>query len=145
MENLPTPTDYIPAVLEKVRPLYLQRTYEVSNWTDSNDFLTSLAIRSGKLLKGGEPDLDTVAKMVLYDWQRGKVPWFCPPPFSKDELSLEAKSEVKTESGVKSELDGTTKSNPIDVERANVLKSFGHLLPKVSASLLVLFHLSYRV
>lgn len=34
----------------------------------------------GKLGKGGEPDLNTAAKMVLYDWQRGKIPFFTPPP-----------------------------------------------------------------
>merc|ERR1711860_249012 len=34
----------------------------------------------GKLLKGGEPDVNTVAKMVLNDWQRGKIPFFVPPP-----------------------------------------------------------------
>lgn len=35
---------------------------------------------SGKLLKGGEPDINTAAKMVLQDWQRGKIPYFEPPP-----------------------------------------------------------------
>jgi hypothetical protein len=51
VENLPTPADYIPRVMEKVRPLYLQRTYEIASWTDPIDFLTKLAIRSGKLLR----------------------------------------------------------------------------------------------
>lgn len=32
------------------------------------------------LFQGGEPDLMTVAKMVLHDWQRGKIPFFVPPP-----------------------------------------------------------------
>jgi nuclear GTP-binding protein len=32
------------------------------------------------LLQGGEPDLMTTAKMVLHDWQRGKIPFFVPPP-----------------------------------------------------------------
>ena len=31
-------------------------------------------------LKGGEPDVNTVAKMILNDWQRGKIPFFVPPP-----------------------------------------------------------------
>merc|ERR1712203_28785 len=34
----------------------------------------------GKLLKGGEPDVNTIAKMILNDWQRGKIPFFVPPP-----------------------------------------------------------------
>lgn len=39
-----------------------------------------IAKRTGKLLKGGEPDVNTVAKMVINDWQRGKIPYFVPPP-----------------------------------------------------------------
>lgn len=31
-------------------------------------------------LQGGEPDLSTVSKMVLNDWQRGRIPFFVKPP-----------------------------------------------------------------
>lgn len=31
---------------------------------------------AGWLLKGGEPDKNAVARMVLNDWQRGKLPFF---------------------------------------------------------------------
>merc|ERR1719199_36585 len=34
----------------------------------------------GKLVKGGEPDIEVVARMVLVDWQRGRIPFFTPPP-----------------------------------------------------------------
>ena len=44
------------------------------------DFLAQLAALSGKLLKGGDPDLNTAAKMVLQDWQRGKLPYYSLPP-----------------------------------------------------------------
>lgn len=111
----------------------MQRTYDITSWTDPMDFLTSLAIRSGKLLKGGEPDLDTVAKMVLYDWQRGKLPWFSPPPMREDEANAND-PVVKTEVDMKKEIKtGTTRDHPIDVERTRVLKNFGHLLAKVLA------------
>ena len=57
-----------------------RRAYKIKFWRDAEDFLTQLAMASGKLLKGGEPDLNTAAKMVLYDWQRGKIPFFSLPP-----------------------------------------------------------------
>ena len=57
-----------------------RRAYKIKQWDDAEDFLTQLAQVSGKLLKGGEPDLNTAAKMVLYDWQRGKIPFFVLPP-----------------------------------------------------------------
>merc|ERR1712087_146665 len=38
----------------------------------------------GKLQKGGDPDLDTAARIVLYDWQRGRIPYFSMPPMEDD-------------------------------------------------------------
>lgn len=41
-------------------------------------------------MKGGEPDFNNVARMVLHDWQRGRLPWFCRPSF-EDELTADSK------------------------------------------------------
>ncbi|CAB4386182.1 GTPase required for pre-60S ribosomal subunit nuclear export and maturation [Rhizophagus irregularis] len=92
VENLKTPEDYIPRILEIVRKEYLQRTYELREWTDHIDFLSQLAQKYGKLLKKGEPDLSTVAKMILNDWLRGKIPYFTPPKI-KDESDSENTGE----------------------------------------------------
>jgi len=32
--------------------------------------------------QGGLPDISTVARMVLNDWQRGKIPYYVRPPDS---------------------------------------------------------------
>jgi len=56
----------------------------VKSWEGTTDFLTQLARNSGKLLRGGEPDLNTAARVVLYDWQRGKIPYFSLPPDYED-------------------------------------------------------------
>jgi len=48
--------------------------------------------------QGGEPDLTTAAKMVLHDWQRGKIPFFVPPPQqSADGASGSVEPVEKTE------------------------------------------------
>ena len=80
VENLETPSEHIAAVLSRVKPEYIKRTYNLQSWRDADDFLAQLCTRMGKLLRGGEPDLDTAAKMVLNDWIRGKIPFFVPPP-----------------------------------------------------------------
>ena len=80
VENVQNPEQYIPGVLKKVQPKHLERTYGVKNPGDSIEFLSVLARKSGKLLRGGEPDLDGVAKSVINDFLRGKIPWFTPPP-----------------------------------------------------------------
>ncbi|ODM94898.1 Nucleolar GTP-binding protein 2 [Orchesella cincta] len=79
VELVENPEDYIPTVLSRVKKMYMAKTYKIPDWTDHEDFLTKLAKRTGKLLKGGEPDINAVARMVLNDWQRGKLPYFVVP------------------------------------------------------------------
>ncbi|XP_065863208.1 nuclear/nucleolar GTPase 2-like [Euphorbia lathyris] len=86
--NLHDASEHIGEVLKRVKKAHLQRAYKIKDWVDDNDFLFQLCKLSGKLLKGGEADLMTAAKMVLHDWQRGKIPFFVPPPCQEDE-SLE--------------------------------------------------------
>ncbi|KAK5171875.1 GTPase required for pre-60S ribosomal subunit nuclear export and maturation [Saxophila tyrrhenica] len=117
VENVENPAQYIPAVLARCQAKHLERTYDIklspastlltasaaedvdnTVGTPATDkertaeairFLDTLARKGGRLLKGGEADLDGVAKMVLNDFLRGKVPWFVPPPTAPgDEVVL---------------------------------------------------------
>ncbi|EDQ91202.1 uncharacterized protein MONBRDRAFT_19938, partial [Monosiga brevicollis MX1] len=89
VEHLSAPEDHVAEILQRAKHDYITRTYGINDWSsdDHIDFLEKLAKKSGKLLKGGEPDVSTVAKMVLHDWQRGKIPYFNPPPKLTDEQS----------------------------------------------------------
>ncbi|KAK4533998.1 hypothetical protein CDCA_CDCA01G0023 [Cyanidium caldarium] len=72
---------YIPQVLQRVQRAHLERAYQVRWIGDSAEaFLEALARYRGKLLSGGEPDSNAVAKTVLADYIRGRLPWFVPPP-----------------------------------------------------------------
>lgn len=122
MENLIQPSEHIPALLNRVRPIYLERTYGIQGLLDeslrltaqkedaprdtltagkwnSDAFLDAVARKYGRLLKGGEPDRETVAKMVLNDWIRGKIPYFVRPPDSQNYLK---KQEVDAPQNVPS-------------------------------------------
>jgi nuclear GTP-binding protein len=83
VENVEHPAQYIEAVLQRTQTKHIERTYDLKH-ADYNDdpieLLSILARKGGRLLKGGEPDVDGVAKMVLNDFLRGKIPWFTPPP-----------------------------------------------------------------
>jgi nuclear GTP-binding protein len=71
-ERLPNPEDYIEEVLKRSRREFIVRTYGIHGWSSHIDFLNKLATKNGRLLKKGEPDIRTAARMVLNDWQRGK-------------------------------------------------------------------------
>ncbi|XP_053183005.1 nucleolar GTP-binding protein 2 [Scomber japonicus] len=100
VEKIRSPEEHIGAVLERAKPEYIQKTYRIPTWNSAEDFLEKLAFRTGKLLKGGEPDLSTVSKMVLNDWQRGRIPFFVKPPGpegdpeDKERLAVAGPSEV---------------------------------------------------
>lgn len=76
--------EYIPALLERVEKKYIVKTYGIEDWKRPDDLLEQLARKTGKLLKRGEPDVNTVGRMMLNDFQRGKLPWFTPPPALED-------------------------------------------------------------
>ncbi|KAI8918978.1 NUC091 domain-containing protein [Powellomyces hirtus] len=122
IENISGPENHIPAVLARVRPEYMRRTYGVRSWEDHVDFLSQVARSSGKLLKGGEADLSTVAKMILNDWLRGKIPYYAMPPDSEE---FEAAEAAKQESAVPmvqqlfSKIPVTTKFLPDDMRPLN--------------------------
>lgn len=110
VEALPVPSEHIPALMSRVKPLYLSRTYGVAlpdpddpsrSW-DPEQFLDTLARMKGRLLKGGEPDVDGVAKIILSDWVRGRIPFFVPPPERSEELNkTEAKLKARSKGKVK--------------------------------------------
>ena len=80
IEQLRHCDEYIEEVLLRVKREYLVKTYGLQEWADAVDFLEQLATKTGKLLKGAEPDTNAVAKLMLHDWQRGRLPYFVPPP-----------------------------------------------------------------
>lgn len=84
ISNLEDAAEHIPDVVARVKPEYLRRAYKVPSWNDPDDFLRQIARMSGKLLKGGDEDINSVAKSILQDWQRGRIPWFTPPPSLPD-------------------------------------------------------------
>uniref|UniRef100_A0A915PHY1 Nucleolar GTP-binding protein 2 n=1 Tax=Setaria digitata TaxID=48799 RepID=A0A915PHY1_9BILA len=80
VENVKDPINHVQGVLDRVRDQYLLKTYSIDPWIDMYDFLTKICIKTGRLLKGGEPDWSTAAKIVLNDFQRGRLPYYVLPP-----------------------------------------------------------------
>jgi nuclear GTP-binding protein len=119
VENVENPAQYIPAVLERCQRRHLERTYTIklgggegedvteednvvgkpssdkARTAEATRFLETLARKGGRLLKGGEPDFDGVAKMVLNDFLRGRIPWFVPPPGSGNAEKEDVGGEIQ--------------------------------------------------
>ena len=52
--------------------------------------------KTGKLLKKGEPDMNTVAKMIFNDFMRGRLPYFNVPPNSAKQQSDKQSEKLPT-------------------------------------------------
>jgi len=50
----------------------LAQYFGVEQSEDAEELLKSIALRRGKLLKGGEPNVDEAARIVLREYQKGK-------------------------------------------------------------------------
>uniref|UniRef100_A0A673FP72 Nucleolar GTP-binding protein 2 n=1 Tax=Sinocyclocheilus rhinocerous TaxID=307959 RepID=A0A673FP72_9TELE len=114
VEKIRNPEDHIGAVLERAKAEYIQKTYRIPSWSSAEDFLEKLAFRTGKLLKGGEPDLSTVSKMVLNDWQRGRIPFFVKPPGGEMDEEMETKQEELGNRLEAQDVDGASSSQQED-------------------------------
>ncbi|KAK6157419.1 hypothetical protein DH2020_011667 [Rehmannia glutinosa] len=81
--------------------------------------VTNLHDAAEHIGEGGEPDFMTAAKMILHDWQRGKIPFFVPPPKQEDEAShgLEGKEKAVDDdkaSAARRAIDDVISSQQID-------------------------------
>ncbi len=115
-------------ILKRVKAQYICKQYQVTSWEDHIDFLTQVANRSGRLLPGGEPDIDTVAINVINDWQRGKLPYFVAPPRENEDqaASAEANGEGEEEdsvadSGVGEYNEGNSEEEDEDLQALDLL------------------------
>jgi len=79
-EKIQEVTYYINHILKKVSSKILIKLYGIPEWKDPDTFLENIARRMGKLIKGNRPDLNAAAKIVIQDWQRGRIPFFTLPP-----------------------------------------------------------------
>jgi ribosome biogenesis GTPase A len=80
--------------------------YGIQEWEDSEDFLKQLCRKTGKLVKGGEPDFNNVSKQIIVDWQRGNIPYFTRPPKDEEQAKEEEKQFTTADPAVQ---------NPIEV------------------------------
>ncbi|MFP4112534.1 MAG: GTPase [Candidatus Woesearchaeota archaeon] len=59
--------------LMKKFPGKIEEFYNVQKMDDCEEVLENIAIKMNKVRKGGEPDIETASRMILKDWQKGKI------------------------------------------------------------------------
>jgi nuclear GTP-binding protein len=94
-ERIKEPEHYIDYIVSKVRPQYIMKTYNIDMWTSIDDLINKVAIRFGRLGKGGIPDTHAAAIRIITDFQRGRIPWFIVCNSQEKALLAPKKAAVK--------------------------------------------------
>lgn len=127
IEKLDDPVGPVNEILKLCPARMLVTLYKVPSFDSVDDFLLKVATARGKLKKGGIVDVDAAARIVLHDWNEGKIPYYTMPPTRNDGEPFEAKivSELGKEFnvdevyGTESSFIGSLKSandfNPVEV------------------------------
>jgi len=87
--NVGSMSDPVPAVqvlLSRCKPEQLMQLYGIDTFETVIEFLGQLARMKGKLKQTGIADINGAAKLVLHDWNTGKIPSWTQPPEHKVEV-----------------------------------------------------------
>ncbi|XP_022150233.1 guanine nucleotide-binding protein-like NSN1 [Momordica charantia] len=127
IEKLEDPVAPVKEILKLCPPTTLVTLYKMPSFDTVDDFLQKVAIVRGKLKKGGIVDVEAAARIVLHDWNEGKIPYYTMPPVRSQVEPSEARivSELGKEFNIKevysgeSSFIGSLKSvddfNPVEV------------------------------
>ncbi|THU97867.1 hypothetical protein K435DRAFT_753462 [Dendrothele bispora CBS 962.96] len=80
VEDVEDPIEVVEEIFHRTSKETLQKIYNLPEFSSTLEFLTMLAMTSGRLLKGGTPDILSAARQVLTDWNHQKIPYFSEPP-----------------------------------------------------------------
>ncbi|CAH2075544.1 unnamed protein product, partial [Iphiclides podalirius] len=89
--SLKDPVTPATAILQRAHKQTLVDLYCVPQFNTPQEFFASLASRMGRFKKGGVPDQEAAARILLNDWNTGKVRYFTEPPEESEDVHVDAK------------------------------------------------------
>ncbi|NXR76956.1 GNL3 protein, partial [Pycnonotus jocosus] len=120
------------AVLEGVKAIInhcskqqVMMHYNIPDFRDPEDFLSLLAQKRGMLKKGGVPDIENMAKLVLCDWTGARIKYYSQPP------ELQKPPPYLTEQKIAEMQEGFNLNN-LDQENSNTVQALKHPSPASS-------------
>ncbi|KAJ1432425.1 P-loop containing nucleoside triphosphate hydrolase, partial [Sesbania bispinosa] len=91
IEKLNDPISPVKEILKLCPARVLVTLYKIPSFDSVDDFLQKVASVRGKLKKGGIVDIEATARIILHDWNEGKIPYYTMPPVRDQGEPSEAK------------------------------------------------------
>jgi nuclear GTP-binding protein len=70
----------VQVILGRIDKEFLLRFYRVADFYNYKEFLVNVGKAKGKFKKGGVVDLNLTARMIVQDWNNGKLNYYVHPP-----------------------------------------------------------------
>ncbi|NXO23289.1 GNL3 protein, partial [Cisticola juncidis] len=99
--------------------------YNIPDFRDPEEFLSLLAQKRGMLKKGGVPDIENMAKLVLCDWTGAKIKYYSQPP------EVQKPPPYLTEQKIAEMQEGFNLNN-LEQENSNTVQALKHPSPASS-------------
>jgi nuclear GTP-binding protein len=80
IEKLEDPREPVYEIVGRVKKAQLMKAFKIPTFSSPDHFVELVAQTRGKLLKGGLSDTKAAAKLILQDWNVGKIPFYTSPP-----------------------------------------------------------------
>lgn len=90
IEQIFDPISPIETIIKRVGAEPLMVAYSLPKFRNTTEFLALIAKTKGKFRRGGAFDIEAAARMVLGDWNGGKIPFYTLPPKGPQEAQLSA-------------------------------------------------------
>lgn len=67
-------------ILKRATVMYFCKLYDITEYKSPEEFLAKKAVKMGKLIRGGVPDVRSSARSLIHDWNVGKIKYCTQPP-----------------------------------------------------------------
>lgn len=94
VERLEDPISPVSEILARVPAKQLMSVYKVAAFDGVDSFLQQVANARGKLKRGGVVDVEAAARIVLQDWNEGRIPYYTVPPTERPNQEFETAEVV---------------------------------------------------
>ncbi|KAM0949332.1 putative GTP-binding protein, orthogonal bundle domain superfamily [Dioscorea sansibarensis] len=125
IEKLEDPVGPVKRILDLCPAERLMSLYKLPNFSSVDDFLYKVATLRGKLKKGGIVDIEAAARIVLHDWNEGKIPYYTLPPVRNQVNNVEA--VVVSEFGKEFNVDDVYKTESSFIGTLPSVEEFNHV------------------
>ncbi|KAL5996383.1 Guanine nucleotide-binding protein-like nsn1 [Asimina triloba] len=125
IEKLDDPIAPVKDILKLCPAEKLMSLYKLPSFSSVDEFLQKVAMIRGKLKKGGAVDVEAAARIVLRDWNEGKIPYYTLPPVRNEGEILE--SAIVSELGKEFNVDEIYKEESSFIGSLTSVEDFLHV------------------